>query len=146
MKIDPEQGRDVPGNDEPTYKNGGGDSIFGFADILDRLVRSRPMLLPLLRKYGFHHKKPLIRSHRHKIDKDGKDIGFREFNFGTRSLLSYFIFGLELVIRLVVVCIYLAAILAILLVVLRGLELPEYVQGLWNDGQQQAPTEIRLVE
>lgn len=129
MKVNPEAQAPpaVDKNDQEEKLDArGGSDLIGFGnELYSKLIKAAPMLLPMLQKYGFRDGTPWFRKHW-----KNKSGGYSEFQFGSKSPIIYLIFFIDFLIKLIFVAIYIVIILAFVLVILRGLQLPEYVIDL----------------
>lgn len=132
MKVNP-AAQYPPVNDKEDSEQKGGGSLMSFANQLkEKIIQGKPDFLPLLKYYGFKKRKDLYYRHRHH--RTGK--GFTEIHIGGfSSVVTYVVFFIDFIIRLIYVLIYLLLLCAIIIVLARGLQIPEYVIELYKSAQ-----------
>lgn len=109
----------------PSSQNGNNNDInpFAFIDWIDRSISGKLVMKFVSRAYRLDSQLPFFRRHRHH--KGGR--GLSEFNIGRRSFFQLIGLMIDIVFQLIYGILRLLVYIAIFVVILRGLQIPEYL-------------------
>ena len=123
----------LPNLEQEVPPNGGLDkdkkediNAYTFVEWIDKALKSRSPMKWLVREYRLDSQLPVYRLYR----KHRKDKGFTEVNFGRRSLLYYISVIIDLIFQLAYGLLRLLVYAAVFLIILRALQIPEYIIAL----------------
>lgn len=103
-------------------------NAFAFIYLIEKALKGHPPMRHVSRRYRLDSQLPFYRIRRHH--KDGK--GVSELNLGRRSLIQWVNILIDMLFQLAYAVLRLVAYATILIVVLRALQIPEYLIQLWK--------------